>query len=207
MIDAAVVSVFFSASVLLALSPGPDNLFVIAESARNGWRAGFLVTLGLCSGLVFHTLAVAFGLAALIRESAMLFFLLKVAGAGYLLLLAWKAFSSGDAPHSVPIGVLSPVKLYRRGIVMNLSNPKVSLFFLAFLPQFADPRRGPLVPQFLLLGLLFIVAAFGAFTLFSLVAGHAGSLFWQSPRAQRIINRMSALVFLGLALKLLISVP
>jgi len=73
MIDAAVVSVFFSASVLLALSPGPDNLFVIAESARNGWRAGFLVTLGLCSGLVFHTLAVAFGLAALIRESAMLF--------------------------------------------------------------------------------------------------------------------------------------
>ncbi|TCD47144.1 LysE family translocator [Chlorobium sp. N1] len=204
MIDIQQLWVFCSASVLLSLSPGPDNLFVMAESARHGWRSGVLVTFGLCTGLLFHTLGVALGLAALVRGSLLLFTLLKWAGVLYLLFLAYSALratgedgSAHDAAAAAP-----PFRLYRRGIVMNLSNPKVSLFFLAFLPQFADPNKGPLVPQLLLLGFLFMAAALLVFILISLIAGHAGSGLRRSGPARRILPRLSALVFLGLAVRL-----
>ncbi|ABB23776.1 LysE family translocator [Pelodictyon luteolum] len=204
MIHTTLLPVFISASVLLALSPGPDNLFVVTQSARRGWRSGFILTLGLCTGLVFHTLSVAFGLAALIRGSLPVFTLLKAAGALYLLFLAYRALTSkcgpDDAGGASP--AIPPVRLYRRGIVMNITNPKVSLFFLAFLPQFADPESGPLVPQFLLLGLIFIAATLPVFTLLSLIAGHAGGRLRRSERAQRITGRLSALLYIGLALRL-----
>jgi threonine/homoserine/homoserine lactone efflux protein len=107
--------VFFATSVLLALSPGPDNLFVVAQSVQNGRAAGLLVTLGLATGLVAHTLAVALGLAALVQASSFAFTLLKFAGAAYLLLLTWKAFRSGGSGEAGPAVALDRAKLYRRG--------------------------------------------------------------------------------------------
>ncbi len=206
MIDSNVFLAFFTTSVILALSPGPDNLFVMAQSAQNGRTAGLFVTLGLATGLIGHTVAVAFGLAAIVHSSAMAFTLLKFMGAAYLLYLALQALraaaSTGQQEHVQP---LSRGNLYRRGIVMNLTNPKVSLFFMAFLPQFADPRHGSMMVQFFLLGAVFIIATILVFTIISFLAGGFGDKFRNSSIAQKAVNRIAATVFIGLAIKLAIS--
>ena len=194
---------FFAASVLLALAPGPDNIFVLTQSALHGKLAGLLVTLGLCTGLIVHTTAVAFGVAVIFQASALAFTALKLCGAGYLLYLAWGTWRATATKISANSGVaLSLGKLYRRGIIMNVTNPKVSIFFLAFLPQFADPGRGSLTLQMVLLGGIFILATILIFGAIALLAGTLGSWLTRSDKAQIIMNRVASLVFVGLALKL-----
>jgi threonine/homoserine/homoserine lactone efflux protein len=194
---------FFAASVLLALAPGPDNIFVLTQSALHGKLAGLLVTLGLCTGLIVHTTAVAFGVAVIFQASALAFTALKLCGAGYLLYLAWGAWRATATKINAGSGVgLSRGKLYRRGIIMNVTNPKVSIFFLAFLPQFADPARGSLTLQMVLLGGIFILATILIFGAIALLAGTLGSWLTRSNKAQIVMNRVAAVVFVGLALKL-----
>ncbi|NTW82929.1 MAG: LysE family translocator [Chlorobiaceae bacterium] len=206
MIETHILVVFFTTSVLLALSPGPDNLYVLAQSARNGRSAGFFVTLGLCTGLTGHTTAVAFGLAAILRASALAFTVLKFIGAAYLLYLAWGAFRAAvSAAEEATEPSLSKGTLFRRGIIMNLSNPKVSLFFLAFLPQFADPSRGSMILQLFLLGGVFILATVLVFSLISILAGGLGDKYRESAFAQKVVNRLAGTIFVGLALKLAFS--
>ena len=206
MTDNNVLLAFFTTSVILALTPGPDNLFVMAQSAQKGRMAGLFVTLGLATGLIGHTFAVAFGLAAIIRASMFAFTTLKFLGAAYLLYLAWHAFRAGVATaNKEEVQVFSRGNLYKRGIIMNLTNPKVSLFFMAFLPQFADPRRGSMMLQFFQLGAIFIMATIFVFGLISFVAGGVGEKFSNSPLAQKIVNRTASAVFIGLALKLALS--
>ncbi len=194
---------FFTASVLLALAPGPDNIFVLTQAALRGRLAGVLVTVGLCTGLVVHTTAVAFGVAAVFAASAVAFTVLKLFGAGYLLYLAWQVFrSSSESIAGTRCSARSAGALYRRGIIMNVTNPKVSIFFLAFLPQFADPGRGALTPQLLLLGGVFIVATILVFGAIALLAGTIGGWLNRSPGTQVVMNRIAGVVFVGLALKL-----
>ncbi|MDI6726526.1 MAG: LysE family translocator [Smithellaceae bacterium] len=203
MIPSETLITFFSASVLLALAPGPDNIFVLTQSALRGRGAGLTIMLGLCTGLIAHSMAVALGVAVLIQTSALAFSVLKYLGAAYLLYLAWLAFRSAAAKIQLkPDGEVSFRKLYYRGIIMNITNPKVSIFFLAFLPQFADPGRGPVFLQLLLLGLVFIWATIWVFGGIALLAGTLGKWLNRSDRAQRIMNRVAGTVFLGLALKL-----
>ncbi len=204
MIDPGTVLMFFSTSVLLALSPGPDNLFVMVQASRFGRRAGLLVTLGLCTGLLFHTAAVTFGLAALFKTSAVAFALLKGAGACYLLYLAWLSFRA-TVSLDPAADRLSAAMLYGRGIIMNITNPKVSIFFLAFLPQFTDPAKGSLSTQLLLLGGIFIVATLVVFGAVSVLAGTFGEKFRQSLFAQKVLNRAAAGIFAGLAVKLAVA--
>lgn len=200
------VLIFFAASALLALAPGPDNIFVLTLSALHGRKAGLLVTLGLCTGLVGHTLAVALGIAALFQASAIAFTILKIVGACYLLYLAWGAFRASASPmEAAPDAPLDGWQLYRRGIVMNLTNPKVSIFFLAFLPQFADPARGSLTLQLLLLGGIFMLAALLVFSGIAAVAGSLGRWLNRSARAQIVLNRIAGSIFIVLALKLATS--
>ena len=197
---------FFIASLVLALAPGPDNLFVLTQSALRGRSAGLAVTLGLCTGLLVHTTAVALGLAALFAASSLAFTLLKLCGAGYLLWLARQAWrASSTSIRRAAEDRLSGWQLYRRGILMNITNPKVSIFFLAFLPQFADPTRGPLTQQLLLLGAIFIGATILIFGGIALLAGMLGAWLTRSPGLQRIMNRLTATIFVGLALKLALS--
>ena len=197
---------FFAASALLALVPGPDNIFVLTQSALQGRRAGIVVMLGLCTGLIFHSTAVALGVAVIFQTSALAFSILKYLGAAYLAYLAWGAFRAKDQTvgKGKAAGV-NLVRLYRRGIIMNVTNPKVSIFFLAFLPQFADPARGPVSVQMLMLGGLFILSTFIVFGGFALLAGSIGQWLNGSPRAQTLMNKGAAFVFLGLALKLATS--
>ena len=199
---------FFGVSLLLGLTPGPDNLFVLVQSAQRGWRAGMAVVLGLCVGLVVHTAAVALGLAAVFAASAMAFTALKWCGAAYLAYLAWGALrapaavASGAAPAAAAGTAPSARRMVVRGMVMNLTNPKVLVFFLAFLPQFADPARGPVAWQLMVLGAVFIVATLLVFGAIACFTGAFGALLQRSARAQTVLNRVAGLVFLGLAVRL-----
>jgi len=159
--------------------------------------------LGLCTGLIAHSIAVALGVAVIFQTSAIAFTALKIVGAGYLVYLAWQAFRApSDKIQYDSNGENNHWKLYRRGIIMNITNPKVSIFFLAFLPQFADPSRGPISMQLLLLGCLFILATILVFGGIALLAGTLGQWLNRSETTQKIMNRVAGTVFLGLALKL-----
>jgi len=203
MLSAEIISAFFIASVLLAIAPGPDNIFVLTQSALHGKLSGLMVVFGLCTGLLVHTGAVAFGVAVIFQASALAFTLLKFIGGGYLLYLAWHAFRASPEKINMHGGQENGVGiLYRRGIIMNLTNPKVSIFFLAFLPQFADPQRGPISLQMVVLGGIFIFATILVFGAIALIGGVLGDWLNRSERAQRTINRIAGTVFIGLALKL-----
>jgi threonine/homoserine/homoserine lactone efflux protein len=200
------ITLFLAASVALALAPGPDNLFVLTQSALYGRASGLMVTLGLCTGLLVHTTAVAIGVAVLFQTSAVAFNTLKFLGAGYLVYLAWQAFraDASDLSSTAATGRKFS-RLYVRGIVMNITNPKVAIFFLAFLPQFADPGRGPMTAQLLLFGALFIVVAFLTFGAISWGGGSLGEWLRKSTRAQRVMNQVAGTVFVALALKLVLT--
>jgi len=200
-----VVMAFALAAFLLALAPGPDNIFVLTQSAMAGPRDGMLVVLGLCSGLAFHSAAVALGLAALLKTSAVAFTLLKFAGAGYLLFLAYKAWRAPVQTLGREAPRWRPIELYRRGLVMNVTNPKVAIFFLALFPQFTDPARGALIGQVALLGAVFAVVTLVVFGTIALLAGQLQVWLRRTPGAGVVINRIAAIVFVGLAARIALS--
>ena len=196
---------FFSLAIVLALAPGPDNLFVLMISAAEGRRAGFAVMARLIINMMGHTLAVALNLTALFAASATAFTVLKLAGAAYLLYLAWGAWrapASLGAPGEPAQRAQAWPRLVARGVVMNLTNPKVLLFFLALLPQFVKPDQGSVAGQIVALGALFIVAGSRVFGAIVLAAGALRERLARSARAQRLLNRSAAVVFAGLALRL-----
>jgi threonine/homoserine/homoserine lactone efflux protein len=206
MLDIQTLVMFITASTLLALAPGPDNLFVLTQSMVRGAKAGIAITLGLCSGLVFHTLAVALGVAVIFQTSALAFSLLKFVGAGYLLYLAYLSFKDASKTKlSADKLSLSLGALYRRGILMNVTNPKVSIFFLAFLPQFTHPEAGSVTVQVFVLGATFMVCALCVFSLISLLAGRVGKWFAQTKNGESILNKVAGTVFGLLAIKLALS--
>lgn len=203
MLSAETILTFFTASVLLGMAPGPDNLFVLTQSTLHGRTAGLVVMLGLCTGLVVHSAAVALGVAAIFQSSDVAFTVLKFCGAGYLLYLAWRTFTA--RADGLPEGLQSGpgrAALYRRGIIMNITNPKVSIFFLAFLPQFADPARGSVAVQVMLLGGLFIIATILVFGGVAIAAGSLRQWLSKSDRAQNILNKLTGVVLFGLAARL-----
>lgn len=206
MIPYDVAALFIAASVALAFAPGPDNIFVMTQSALHGRLSGFVVTLGLCTGLIVHTSAVAFGVAAIFKTSEIAFLILKGIGAAYLLYLAWGAFRAGSSNFSMKSSEKPRLgRLYMRGIVMNVTNPKVAIFFLAFLPQFAEPERGALTLQIFLFGGLFMLSALVVFGGFAYGAGFLGDKLKKSSRAQSILNKLAGTVFVALAGRLLLA--
>ena len=205
-----VLITFFGVAVLLGLSPGPDNLFVLVQSAQRGWRVGLCVVLGLCVGIVGHTAAVALGLAALVAASPMLFTAIKLCGAAYLLYMAWGAWNAPVAVEETTkaqserdvLTFQAALRWAGRGVVMNLTNPKVLIFFLAFLPQFADPARSSVGLQVMVLGCVFMLATLLVFGSIACGSGLFGQILQRSARAQRWLNRIAATVFGALALRL-----
>lgn len=201
-----VMIAFFAASVLLALSPGPDNLFVLIHSAMYGHRSGIIVTTGLCSGLLLHTSIVALGITTFFKNTALAFTLLKVTGALYLLYLSWHSFrASVKKTENQEQRKITGFHLYKRGVIMNVTNPKVTIFFLAFLPQFTSSDYGPLLSQFFILGALFILSTILVFGLISVFSSLISKLINGSELAQKIMNRIAGTVFAGIALKLIIT--
>ena len=196
---------FIFASAVLSFAPGPDNIFVLSQSALYGRKSGFLITLGLCTGLIFHTTFVALGVATLIQTSPFAFNLLKATGALYLVYLAWQAFQAAKTDIHSNSTELGNFALYRRGVIMNLTNPKITLFFLAFLPQFTNPENGSVTLQIFILGGVFILVGFSIFSLIIMLAAKLGSWLKNSETAQKNLNRMAGMVFIGLAIHLVIN--
>ncbi len=205
MLSIEIVTGFFATAIILSLAPGPDNIFVLTQSAIEGRLAGIIVTLGLATGLLFHTAAVAFGVAVIFQTSAIAFTILKMCGVAYLLYLAWGAFRTSASRISIKGKSIGLGRLYRRGIIMNITNPKVSIFFLAFLPQFVDPKVGDITYQIISLGLIFIVATLIIFGSIALLSGTLGKRLKESDKAQIALNRIAGTVFIALALKLAIT--
>ena len=206
MFDSQTLLIFIGSSIALALSPGPDNLFVLTQSMARGAKAGIMITLGLCSGLIFHTTAVALGVAVIFKTSALAFNLLKIVGAGYLLYLAYGAFKDASKTQLKTERLsLSLGELYKRGIIMNITNPKVSIFFLAFLPQFTNAENGNVTLQVFALGAIFMVCAFSVFSMIALLAGRIGDWFSKTKHDESILNKVAGTIFVGLAMKLLLS--
>ena len=201
MLSSDVLILFLSVSLFLAITPGPDNLYVLMQSAVYGYKTGVFITLGLCTGLIIHSMAVALGLATLLQTSSLALPLLKFFGASYLVYLAWQAYRAASIDLSRQNSEsLTPLQFYRRGIIMNVSNPKIGLFFLAFLPQFTDIDQGDIAVQTLLLGGFFIIVAFIVMTSIALIAGSLRHWLIVSPKVQKTMHRLTAIVLLGLAL-------
>jgi threonine/homoserine/homoserine lactone efflux protein len=206
---------FFIAALVVALAPGPDNLFVLAQSATHGARAGFSVICGLCTGICVQTVLLIVGVSALIAASPIAFFVLQCCGAAYLLYLAYKSFQvragvvkldAGDAGEMRAGGEgagLSFRRLYLRGIIMNLTNPKAVLFALSFIPPAVDMSRN-MSPslQMVVLGAEFVTATFIVFGSIALLAGAVKKFMLNSPKANRNLNWFSGCVFVFLAIAL-----
>lgn len=166
---------FLGAAIVLTLMPGPDNLFTLAQAIAKGKNAGIFTTLGLCTGLLVHIAAATIGISAVIYQSALAFTVVKYAGAAYLLFLAYKSFKEKSSSFNLNNeDSLDYKALYKKGVIMNLLNPKVSLFFLAFFPQFIQYENGNVSMQMLIYGILFLIQALVIFTLISLFAGKVG---------------------------------
>ena len=207
MIEYDPLVIFLLASLFLAITPGPDNLYVLMQSAVYGYKTGVFITLGLCTGLLIHSIAVALGLSILLLSSSFTLQLLKFFGASYLIYLSWQSYRAATIDIFLQKHeALTTFQSYQRGIVLNVSNPKIGLFFLAFLPQFTIVEQGGLVEQTLLLGVIFIVITVIVFTGFALIASSLSNFIIGSPRVQKVMHRVTALVLLGLALHLVVCV-
>jgi threonine/homoserine/homoserine lactone efflux protein len=197
---------FLGASVALTIAPGPDNTFVVAQGISRGRKAAVTTALGMCSGISVHTTAAALGISAVLYSSAIAFMVLKYAGAAYLLFLAYKALKerSGTTSSAVADECGSWV-LFRRGFIMNVVNPKVALFFLAFLPQFVVTRSGGVALQMFLLGLVFMVQAVAVFTAIGLLSGSIGDAILKRPRISRLFSWLTAGIFASLGIRLALA--
>ena len=231
--DLALFSYFLVSSILLTLAPGPDNLYLLAKSIADGAKAGITLAGGLASGIVFHTCLVILGVAALVKSSPIAFTALKYVGAAYLFYLAYGAFtakvadtktasntnnetevaasnsqttnvSNGQSSIKSSSGETSGFAIYRKGLIMNILNPKVLLFFLAFLPQFVAPDSESPGLAIAMLGAVFSLQAFIIFSIFALCAGKLRGFLNQGPKSQRILNRVQSVVLLGIGCLLLL---
>ena len=196
---------FSIASLFLALSPGPDNIYVIAQSLANGIKSGIATTAGLVAGCIVHTSLLAFGVSAIITRSETIFYGIKVLGALYLLYLAYKIFKSDShislidkAPKK------SNFQLFKQGVIMNIVNPKVMIFFLAFFPGFLWNETEGTVLQFYILGITFMLVAFLAFSALAILAGSVSSYLLKHKSTGLVLKWLQIVVFIGIAIFILI---
>ena len=198
---------FLSASLLITASPGPDNLLVLSIGASRGRKLGMAFGLGCGIGCLSHTLLAALGISALIAASPVAFGGLKLAGGAYLIYLGWQALRS-TGPMGIQTGHTSPgsaVQVFGKGLFANAINPKVVVFFLAFLPQFVAAERGDTPWQIVQLGLIFTLQAALLFGVLGYFAGHVGRWLNRNARAGLWLDRIAGAVFVGLGLKLIIG--
>jgi threonine/homoserine/homoserine lactone efflux protein len=204
--DPAALTLFMVATIALNLTPGPDMLYVVANGVGRGRRAGVVSALGIGAGTVVHTVAAALGLSALVVSSAVSFEVIRYAGAVYLLFLGVQTLRHGVGPAKAgPAQGGSLAAVFRRGMITNVLNPKVALFFLAFLPQFVDPSRGSSVWQFLVLGMLFNTSGTLVNSGVALASGTVGQWFSGRSGASRLATYFSGSVFLALGLRLAVA--
>lgn len=202
-----ILSAFILATSALAISPGPDNIFVLTQSIANGTKYGLSTTAGLISGCIVHTTLLAFGVSALIKENDQIFFIIKLFGAIYLLFLAYKVYRT--KAHITIVNEEIPKKslgqLFRQGFTMNVLNPKVTIFFLAFFPGFLFSEDLNTVIQFYVLGLIFMIVTFFIFSSIALLSGAIAMQIKKHSGIEVFLKWLQIIVFIGIAIFLLFS--
>jgi len=202
-----IVISFLIASTALAFAPGPDNIYVLVQSVSNGIKYGLATVFGLVTGCLVHTSLVAFGVSALIGKNEELFFMLKLFGAIYMVYLAYRVYKSKAGISFDNAGIPSKglLQLYRQGFIMNVLNPKVSLFFLALFPGFLFSNTIPVVNQFFVLGFLFMLVTLVVFSLIAVMAGFISDFLKGNTRAPLVIKWLQIIVFIGIAIFILLA--
>jgi threonine/homoserine/homoserine lactone efflux protein len=195
--DAGTLAVFAAASLALAVVPGPAVLYIVAQSVQGGRRAGVVSAFGVSTGGMFHVAAAVVGLSAVLAASAEAFTVVKLVGAAYLVYLGIRTLLSRDDRIAGRDAEPTLASTYRRGVIVNILNPKTALFFLAFLPQFVD-ADGSTRGQLAVLGLLFVVIALTTDLIWALVAGTAGAALKRSRTFLRLQRYVSGTIFVGL---------
>ena len=192
---------FFLTSLVLTIAPGPDVMYVLSQSISKGRNYGIAAALGLSSGLLFHTTLLAFGISTMITAIPWLFQAIKIFGALYLLWIAYNVFKSPASFHlkEATSQVDKPIKNVTQGLIMNISNPKVMLFFLALFPTFLNPSIGNVKLQVYTLGSIFMIQALIVFVLYAIIASSLTIVLRESKAFNLILKWLQIVVFVTLA--------
>jgi threonine/homoserine/homoserine lactone efflux protein len=192
---------FTAAAFLLGISPGPSNLYVMARSIAQGTQGGIVAALGLAVGGLIHVLATVLGLSALFAHLPMLYTVIKLAGAAYLIYLGisyWKTQAAGKEKETRRPKKKPSLVVFRESIIVEVTNPKTALFFIALLPQFVVPESGPVSFQLLVLGIIAVTSGFACDAIVAVSTSKAANWLAQSERAQKIQDRISGSILLGM---------
>ncbi len=205
--DYEILYAFVLATAALAIAPGPDNIYVLMQSITHGKKYGLATVAGLISGCLVHTTLLAFGVSALVKANDKLFFAIKLFGALYLFYLAFQVFKAGSTVDLS--GEVIPKKglgqLFKQGFIMNVLNPKVTIFFLAFFPGFLFSRSLGTVTQFYVLGLLFMLVSGLVFGVIAVLSGSISHYITRHSRVGLFLKWLQIAVFLGIGIYLLLS--
>jgi RhtB (resistance to homoserine/threonine) family protein len=208
LVDLTYWLVFFSAALALNLSPGPDLIYILSRSIAHGRRVGLASVAGVCTGAFVHVVAASIGLSAVLATSATAFTIVKYVGAAYLIYLGVKSLRSAGATFVSANGTeldRSLWRAFRQGVLIDVLNPKVAVFFMAFLPQFVRPEHGREMLQLVMLGTLVICVAIVVEVSFVLAASKATIFFRANPTATVWLDRVLGSVLIGLGIRLAMS--
>jgi threonine/homoserine/homoserine lactone efflux protein len=196
--------VFLTVSILINLSPGPDMIYTAARSLSQGTKAGIFSALGIFAGCLIHVTAAVFGLSKIIEESVLLFSIIKYAGAGYLVYLGVRSLLRGKKTNATieSLPAIGHRRIFLQGMLTNILNPKVTIFFLSFLPQFINPDSIYLKEQIGFLGLWFNVQGTGILIIVATITGAFRNLLQKSSRFWTWQERITGLILVGLGLKM-----
>lgn len=206
MFDLATLLFFIGTAIILIIIPGPDLIFTVTQGMANGKKAAIVTAMGLSLGNIVHTLAAAFGLSLIIKTSPIVFIIFKSFGAIYLFYIAFQAIK--HRKEMVDLNSQNPNNtrgLFFRGLLMNILNPKVAIFFLTFLPQFINYQYGNVPIQMIILGLIFIILTVIIFSLFGYFAGIFRDRLLKNPRFNEYMNITAAIIFIGLGIMLIMT--
>lgn len=186
--------------------PGPDIIYVLVQSITNGKKYGIVTALGLVSGILIHTSLVAFGISAILKQSENLYFTIKLFGAFYLMYLAFQTYKSTDEIFlDSKTTKKNLINLYKQGFIMNVLNPKVSIFFLAFFPGFLYSTTQNTIIQFYVLGILFMLQALLIFSMVSMLSGYFASYLKNHPTFNTKLKWFKILIFIAIAIFIVLS--
>ena len=197
---------FLSVSLLINISPGPDMLYTAARSLSQGTKAGLFSALGIFCGCLVHTAAAVFGLSKIIEESVLLFSIIKYTGAAYLIYLGVRSFFAEKSENKiVQLESISHRKIFMQGMLTNVLNPKVAIFFLSFLPQFIDPKSSHLREQIAFLGLWFDLQGSLILAVVAMVTGYFQAILHQNRGFWNWQQKITGLILVGLGIKMLFT--
>jgi threonine/homoserine/homoserine lactone efflux protein len=205
-LDPGLFALFVVSVVIICITPGPDMIYILAHAISQGPAAGVIASIGMAIGMLVHTTAVTLGLATLMSTAPLLFDVMRYGGAAYLVYIGLRAWLDSSPSQQVNERPRVPLRtVLWRAAVTNLLNPKIAVFYLAFLPQFVDAGRGRAGLQLLLLGLVFVVFGLVIDAAIALAAGRLGQLLVKRKQIDRMLNRVAGTVFLALAARLVVG--